>query len=368
MTTPRPDLASITYDNPLQFGFKISKEVKRSGWNGGNVVWRIEDPRGFELEISSSNMAAIMTATTLLRGEISVPCRWAWNKSGGSRLVLLTENSQPYKDAMDSTKDYNNQVPFKEVSIGDEVQLPNGTDAVYLGHHHFLRAEYCHEEGKKINYNHVRMNWEPSKRKLHFFKRSQKLGGDLYTLSSPKLATIKKKSVMIMDEQAGADHVNELLQKFIRIESHTDWNMPIVFASPNVIKHEDYTIFMSLPSEEEAYKLITSDSQSVQSKHISQHLHLCVKLEGGNYYQVTNVHGKTHELELTKIDLGLLLEDEILEHMMEDNKAVDRQPWDYRQNHFWEPVTRKMYIADVKNHKFFALTFHKDGQFYPIRY
>ena len=46
-------------DNVLVAGFTIAKSVRRSsGWGGsGNVVWRIADPRGFELEIKSENFA-----------------------------------------------------------------------------------------------------------------------------------------------------------------------------------------------------------------------------------------------------------------------------------------------------------------------
>ena len=43
------------FENKPTHGFTISKEVRRL--TTSNVVWRIFDPRGFELEISSGNMA-----------------------------------------------------------------------------------------------------------------------------------------------------------------------------------------------------------------------------------------------------------------------------------------------------------------------
>jgi hypothetical protein len=58
-------------DNVPLAGFSIAKSVRRdSSWNGGNVVWRIEDPRGFEWEISSPNLAQILTQTGIAAGGI----------------------------------------------------------------------------------------------------------------------------------------------------------------------------------------------------------------------------------------------------------------------------------------------------------
>jgi len=37
----RPDLEAEILDNDVRSGFKIFGEVRRSGWFGGNVLWRI---------------------------------------------------------------------------------------------------------------------------------------------------------------------------------------------------------------------------------------------------------------------------------------------------------------------------------------
>ena len=54
-------------NNELLEGFQIAKSVRRYGWNGGgNVKWRIIDPRGFDLEISSENFARVISCCTMV--------------------------------------------------------------------------------------------------------------------------------------------------------------------------------------------------------------------------------------------------------------------------------------------------------------
>lgn len=73
-------------ENKATSGFKVANEVRRYGWNGGNVLWRMIDPRGFEFEISSSNMAAIICQCKINAGLIEADCYYA-RVSGVNLLV-----------------------------------------------------------------------------------------------------------------------------------------------------------------------------------------------------------------------------------------------------------------------------------------
>jgi len=126
---PIPDPVIIDNTVPLT-GFKIADSVRRVYWGGGNVVWRIEDPRGFELEISSSNFAKIIDCTTIVNGEIMMSCVWGRDKS---QNVLLPTNSDPYQEAAENTSRIGQKVPLKDVSIGDRIILKNGTEGIYAG-------------------------------------------------------------------------------------------------------------------------------------------------------------------------------------------------------------------------------------------
>jgi hypothetical protein len=120
----------IIINNTPVSGFKIADSIRRVYWGGGNVVWRIEDPRGYELEISSSNLAKILDCTTIKDGEIMIDCVWGRDKS---QNVLLPTNSEPYKEAMTNTVRESKKVSLKDVKIGDTVLMKNGTSGIYAG-------------------------------------------------------------------------------------------------------------------------------------------------------------------------------------------------------------------------------------------
>lgn len=127
-------------DNVLMDGFQIAKSVRRHGWNGGNVVWRIQDPRGFELEISSSNMASILDCSTVINGEIQGKC--IWGRDGAANL-LLPEMSDPYKQAVFQTElKKSSLVSIQELSFGDVVYLHNTKKAIYLGRYHTIVTRF----------------------------------------------------------------------------------------------------------------------------------------------------------------------------------------------------------------------------------
>jgi hypothetical protein len=124
------NIETKTIKNELLSGFRIDRHIKRYGWNGGNVVVRVEDPRGWECEISVANLCKIIENNTIENGIILAEC--IWGRDGG-RNILLAKNSQPYIDATVNTKRQGKIVPVKDVNIGDYVLLKNGTKGIYFG-------------------------------------------------------------------------------------------------------------------------------------------------------------------------------------------------------------------------------------------
>lgn len=125
-------------DNALLDGYRISQSVRRYGWNGGNVVWRIEDPRGFELEISSSNFASIVDCVTLTSGAIEGKCIWGRE---GATNVLLPEASAPYQEAVKTTNLSKLSVSSKDMKPGQFVQMKDGRVAMFCGEFFTLVTE-----------------------------------------------------------------------------------------------------------------------------------------------------------------------------------------------------------------------------------
>jgi len=232
----RPDLAATIIDNPLLTGFKIAREVRRHGWGGGNVVWRIEDPRGFELEISSANMASIMDCCTIYRGTIDTPCRWGWNKQNGSRVVLLPEGTEPYKDAV-ADNELHNTKPLKiaDIGIGDIVKLKNGRKGTYMGGHYYIHPQSFPNESEVERKYIDKFEWRSSKKKTHFFYEEET--NKIFVVVSPKVARVVQKIKTIIDPQSAANDINTRLRLEERVDSFT--SIQHIAVSPQPIKSED---------------------------------------------------------------------------------------------------------------------------------
>lgn len=122
----------MTFTNEPQTGFRLVDSIKRHGWNGGNVVVRVEDPRGFELEISVANLLSVMESTTVINGEIQSSCLWA--REGGKNILIPTD-SEWYKGVLASIEAAKTAKKAKKVKpqIGDVVKLRNGETRTYAG-------------------------------------------------------------------------------------------------------------------------------------------------------------------------------------------------------------------------------------------
>lgn len=197
-------LPAQTYDNVPLSGFRLVRNVRHSyGWGSGNVKWRVEDPRGFELEISSPNFQQILSRCVLEEGEILSPCIWA---RLGNENVLVPVNSDIYQQTLINTQRMAKSVSLRDVSIGDEVVMKNGQKMIYMGNFHPVVCCYddystgsaptCREKKKHLFYD--------GKAALHF-------------IGSPKIAEINKTANPKTSSQSFA----ELIQKI----NNAEWSV-----------------------------------------------------------------------------------------------------------------------------------------------
>lgn len=70
----KSDLAPRIIDNVPTVGFTITGSVGRVSTS--NKLWRVLDPRGFELEISTSCFEDLILNGDILLGVIQNPCIW----------------------------------------------------------------------------------------------------------------------------------------------------------------------------------------------------------------------------------------------------------------------------------------------------
>jgi hypothetical protein len=208
----------VVKNEPVE-GFEIAKSVRRYGWSGsGNVVWRITDPRGYDLEISSDNFASIISCVDMEKGKIKGKCVWGRE---GAKNVLLPEVSEPFQEALARTKKVNQKVGLKDIQIGDTVDLlttktsDDDSIAIYYGKMYFLCVEMGetmvnyggHYGGSRMHsvFNGVfHLNREV--KESYLFKSVKT--GQFITLGSPKVSSIVNKLASPMDKHAMALQAN----------------------------------------------------------------------------------------------------------------------------------------------------------------
>lgn len=93
------NLSPMDIDNKPIHGFKIVDTVSR--YSTSNKMFRVEDPRGFELEIDVYNLLDIIERHTIVQGAIMEPMLWC--RQGGTNF-LISGNSEEYKHHVSGPK------------------------------------------------------------------------------------------------------------------------------------------------------------------------------------------------------------------------------------------------------------------------
>ena len=210
-------LPAQTYENNPMCGFKLGRNVRHGyGWGQGNVKWRIEDPRGFELEISSPNLAQILAFCTIESGEILEDCIWA---RMGAENILVPVNSDVYKASARNTARMAKKASMRDLKIGDTAILHNGEEGIYYGTFYIINTNQysqagCHTVSSTGKKRHIFLMQTSSSTK--FFR----------AISSPKLAELMDGTPMT-HQQAEAE-VNRLIQSGTSVhESNSSYDTPI---------------------------------------------------------------------------------------------------------------------------------------------
>jgi hypothetical protein len=205
----------VVKNEPVE-GFEIAKSVRRYGWSGsGNVVWRITDPRGYDLEISSDNFASIISCVDMEKGKIKGKCVWGRE---GAKNVLLPEASEPFQEALARTKKVNAKVSLKDIQIGDTVDLlttktsEDDSIAVYYGKMYFLSVE----NGTTEDTSNGHYRSYPVFNGMYYLNREVKESylfksvktGEFITLGTPKVSSIVNKLAKPIDKHAMALQAN----------------------------------------------------------------------------------------------------------------------------------------------------------------
>lgn len=263
-------------DNELVEGFRIAEDIRRVYWGGGNVVWRIEDPRGYELEIPSSNLARILDCTTVVNGVIQGKCIWGRE---GAQNLLLPENSEPYKEATVNTARSKLSVSTKEIAAGDTVLLKDGSEMLFLGLYYVVTTT--------DKQNHYSNSWNDrgyeyeytfgviKKRFMYYNVKKEEI---LATADTKNIASVVSKGEKDFDRVAWTKKVNKLM---LDVKSRDTWapskfqgnvDTPI-FATHEVVTPGDLS-----------FDLVPGDIHDVKKKSSWRRM-LTFANENGAYYR-----------------------------------------------------------------------------------
>ena len=179
------DVAPLTFENIPTEGFRIAGSVRRSGGNFGSnrSLIRIDDPRGFQLELNVDRLIEILYGCTLEKGEIRSTCVWAWDRQ---ELVLVPTIIDLYKEAIDNTLRKNIKISLKDVKVGNTIQLENGTIGMYCGNQNYVENIWNHDDIVEFNL-----------KKAYFIIKEDK---EIIHFSSLKVSRIVKKDVSTKEE------------------------------------------------------------------------------------------------------------------------------------------------------------------------
>lgn len=121
------------HENTPMEGFTLNRDVKRySGdwFSSKRTLIRVHDPRGFEFEVTTENLIAILMHTDCSKRSLIGQFVYAWS---GQDLVLLPTNSEEYQAAVNYTAGLAKKVKAKELVNGVEYKTKRDGNVIYMG-------------------------------------------------------------------------------------------------------------------------------------------------------------------------------------------------------------------------------------------
>lgn len=147
-------------DNVPTSGFVLNKNVggRKSGWDYRQSYIRIYDPRGFEFEITISNLLFILEYNSCIKGKgLEGEYVYTWN---GTELFLMPINSDVYEKIIEYNKKLESPLELKanDLQPGYTYLDKKNQKYVYLERHE--RYDYDNQnEGKYYWFAHLYDNY-----------------------------------------------------------------------------------------------------------------------------------------------------------------------------------------------------------------
>lgn len=120
---------NIVDNTPIK-GIYIGSSVSR--WSTSNKLFRVNDPRGFTVEVPTDNIATLLHLTTVTHGVVEEECVWARE---GSNHIILPVNSEPYLLTLEKMDTIANKlIKVGDLKPGDVVKFfEDDREHTYIG-------------------------------------------------------------------------------------------------------------------------------------------------------------------------------------------------------------------------------------------
>ncbi len=194
------------FDNEPTEGFVLNKGVggqrESWGWNARNEYIRVYDPRGFEFEISVSNLLHILENTSSIKGKgLEGEFVYGWE---GTELILIPTLFPGYLDIIKFSDMLENpeSIKAKDLVLGGTYRTNKNKDWIYLGR--FIKYNSC-------NWN---SNYGEPQGKQHFFWNNSRF---------ETLKSISKRIVKTVSIEPAVDYA-KLMDKVQRSDLYSPYD------------------------------------------------------------------------------------------------------------------------------------------------
>jgi hypothetical protein len=225
-------LEPMVIDNLPMSGFKLTASIRTTNY-GGYDHWRVEDPRGFELEISGGNLAQLLSVGTVDCGEFIDECVWARH---GSNNVLLSTATDEYKAAVENTRVAGLKTMWKDVKLGNRIVLQNNTRGVWLGKMYCVSRGYNHSSDHPVGSNELELTAKP----VHVIYTTDATGSKsrtVYLIANPKLSYIEEHDIITAAD--AETRVNALLTDSDCYISSSGYRDPMLMSFDPIVGGEN---------------------------------------------------------------------------------------------------------------------------------
>lgn len=284
-------LPAQSYTNQPLAGFKLGQNVRHGyGWGQGNVKWRIADPRGFELEITSPNLAQLMGFCTIQEGEILEDCVWA---RLGADNILVPVNSDVYRATVRNTERVKKSASMRDLKIGDSAVLQNGDEGIYYGAFFVASIDRYHQGlGHKLN---------STGKKRHVFLM-QRPGNDgissvkfFKAMPTPKLSEVFEAETPISHIEAEKE-VNRMIQEGVKLNESGANYQEAIGVSIEEMTMDDFTE----STEPCTYQGLVDEAIQLSPEHKDNLSYLMRYISEGSVYGIYN--GKLVQIDLYDVE------------------------------------------------------------------